>query len=270
MEQIPSFCITLERRDDRWKRFQDQPGYIPHIQRFLGVDGKTLNIQSDPRVATTTKRNIIKKIRRSHEELDSVGGVGCALSHIAVWQHIVDKGYPMAIVFEDDAIIPTDFMLQLKQLFKSSPTLKDSDKWDVLLLGCRSAKNTPIAGERHIEKMGAFFGLYGYMITNRGARELLEHCYPIHCHIDIWMGIHSVVTPSFRIMVATPPIITHKDMKTEIQTSGECKICDVSANFDKTHTLVTREELWLGRAAEIALIGAIGYIIYTKIIYKST
>ena len=87
IESIPAFCITLERRMDRWKRFQDQSGIdrLP-VKRFIGVDGKTLDISTDNRVSTFTKRNIVTKSRRSHEELDSAGGVGCALSHIAVWQ----------------------------------------------------------------------------------------------------------------------------------------------------------------------------------------
>jgi len=91
MDRIPSFCITLERRRDRWNRFQDQSGIERlNVKRFIGVDGKTIDVTKDERVTTLTKRNIITKSRRSHEELDSIGGIGCALSHIAVWQWMVD------------------------------------------------------------------------------------------------------------------------------------------------------------------------------------
>ena len=76
IESIPAFCITLERRQDRWRRFQDQSGIDGlNLKRFMGVDGKTIDIQNDERVTLCTKRNILAKTRRSHEELDSVGGV---------------------------------------------------------------------------------------------------------------------------------------------------------------------------------------------------
>jgi glycosyl transferase family 25 len=106
IESIPAYCITLERRHDRWKRFQDQSGlHGLDVKRFVGVDGKTLDIKTDTRVTTLTKRNIMTKSRRSHEELDSIGGVGCALSHIAVWQHMVDTNQEVCLIFEDDAIV---------------------------------------------------------------------------------------------------------------------------------------------------------------------
>ena len=110
IDSIPSYCITLERRPDRWRRFQDQSGINGlDLKKFNGVDGKTLDIKNDERVSIYTKRNILSKSRRSHEELDSAGGVGCALSHIAIWQWMVDNNQEVCLIFEDDAIIPPDF-----------------------------------------------------------------------------------------------------------------------------------------------------------------
>ena len=36
------------------------------------------------------------------------GEIGCALSHIYLWQKLLDSKHPFAIVFEDDAIIKGD------------------------------------------------------------------------------------------------------------------------------------------------------------------
>jgi glycosyl transferase family 25 len=113
IDTIPAFCITLDRRLDRWKRFQDQPGIQGlNVKRFLGVDGKKLDYMNDSRITLLTKRNIDTNTRRSMEELDSVGGVGCALSHIAVWQWMVDNNQEVCLVFEDDAVVPPDFIGQ--------------------------------------------------------------------------------------------------------------------------------------------------------------
>ena len=132
IDSIPAVCITLERRADRWKRFQDQPG-LPSVKRFLGVDGKTIDLDTDDRITTLTKRNIKTKTRRSHEELDSMGGVGCALSHIAVWQWMVDHNQEMCMVFEDDALVPSDFKERANQIIKDSNTLKNPSQWDIWL-----------------------------------------------------------------------------------------------------------------------------------------
>jgi DNA polymerase len=42
----------------------------------------------------------MNKQRRSHEELDSIGGVGCALSHIGIWQKMVQHQSPIMFVGE--------------------------------------------------------------------------------------------------------------------------------------------------------------------------
>ena len=130
IESIPAVCITLERRADRWRRFQDQSGIDGlEIKRFFAVDGKTLDIKNDTRVATLTKRNIVTKTRRSHEELDTAGGVGCALSHIAVWQWLVNSDHEMALVFEDDAVVPPDFIEKANECIQKSTTRIRNTCW---------------------------------------------------------------------------------------------------------------------------------------------
>ena len=77
IESIPTFCITLERRKDRWKRFQDQPGIQPlGVKRFIGVDGKTLDIKKDKRIACGMKSGaLIKDRKNTHGELQKAYGV---------------------------------------------------------------------------------------------------------------------------------------------------------------------------------------------------
>jgi glycosyl transferase family 25 len=108
IDAIPAFCINLKRRLDRWKEFTSQPGVdaLPVLKRFIGVDGKALNVRTDERIPLITKRNILANQRRSHEDLDTMGGVGCALSHIGVWEWMVENNAPLCLIFEDDAAVP--------------------------------------------------------------------------------------------------------------------------------------------------------------------
>jgi GR25 family glycosyltransferase involved in LPS biosynthesis len=102
------YCINLKSRADRWERFFQQPGFQELIQkypweRFDAIDGKTIDIEKDTRVSLRTRRNIMYKKRRDHEDLDSAGGVGCYLSHYTVWTKIIAQPEEYGLVFEDDA-----------------------------------------------------------------------------------------------------------------------------------------------------------------------
>jgi GR25 family glycosyltransferase involved in LPS biosynthesis len=277
IQDIPAFCITLERRQDRWKRFQDQPGLRAanglkkgiDVTRFVGVDGKTIDITTDNRIALSTKRNILKKYRRSHEELDSVGGVGCALSHIAIWQWMIDNNKEQVLIFEDDAQIPDDFIERANQCLKESPLLQDPKKWDMWLLGGKWADLTYIPGEPKAIRIGAFYLFHAYIITLHGAKQLLQEVYPIQNHIDLWVSIYANVH-DFRMVGCKELIVQQCNrVKTDIQSEKGCDICDVPNNYEKSHTLISKTEWKVAQVAEILCVGLIGYILYNKLIKKN-
>ena len=268
IESIPAFCITLERRKDRWKRFQDQPGIQPlGVKRFIGVDGKTLDIKNDKRIGTLTKRSILRNVRRSHEELDSPGGVGCALSHIAIWQWMVDNQQEVCMVMEDDAVIPDDFVEQGNACIQQSLVLKDSKQWDLWVIGgvCEGLTRIPQEPvESGLVRAGAFILTHCYIITLRTATRFLEDVYPIHAHIDFWMSIYChlndiriVHNPQFKLIQA-------ENSKTDIQNEKGCAICNVPDDYKKTQTLISHTDLMIARSAEVVCVGLLGYWLYRR------
>lgn len=265
IESIPAFCITLERRQDRWRRFQDQSGIDGlNLKRFMGVDGKTIDIRKDDRVALCTKRNILAKTRRSHEELDSVGGVGCALSHIAVWQWMVDNNQEMCLIFEDDAVVPLDFIPRANQCISNSVILKDPKKWDMWLLGGLWDKLTRIPGEPKAVRVGEFVLFHAYIMTLHGAKRLLKDVYPIHSHIDLWTSIFAYVH-DFRIVGCTDlSLRQNQKVKTDIQSEKGCDICNIPADYGKSHTMISKTEWNIARTAEVVSVFLIGYIVYQQ------
>jgi len=263
IDTIPSYCITLERRQDRWRRFQDQPGIDKlDIKRFIGVDGKTIDIRNDNRIALCTKRNILAKMRRSHEELDSVGGVGCALSHIAVWQWMVDNNQELCLIFEDDAIVPPNFVENINKCISNSVILKDPKKWDIWLLGGEWDNLTKIPGEPIAIRVGEFVLFHAYIMTLHGAKRLLKDVYPIHSHIDLWVSIYGYVH-DFRTVGCTELILKqNQKVKTDIQSEKGCDICNVPIDYGKTHRLISKTEWRLAQSAEAISLLLIGFIIY--------
>lgn len=265
IESIPAFCITLERRQDRWRRFQDQSGINQlELKRFLGVDGKTIDVRKDDRVALCTKRNILAKVRRSHEELDSVGGVGCALSHIAVWQWMVDNNQEVCLVFEDDAVVPPDFVERANTCIEQSTILKDPKKWDMWLLGGLWDNLTRIPDETKAIRVGEFVLFHAYIMTLHGAKRLLKDVYPIHSHIDLWVSIYGYVH-DFRTVGCTDLILQqNQKVKTDIQSDKGCQICDIPVDYGKTHTMVSKVEWKVAQAAEYAIIALIGVMVWQQ------
>lgn len=269
IDTIPAYCITLERRSDRWKKFQDKSGINGlDLQRFIGVDGKTLDIKTDDRLTLGVKRNILKKFRRGHEEIDSAGAIGCALSHIALWQHMVDKGIQLMVIFEDDANVPDDFVSRANNCIKNSPILQNPDSWDLWLLGGIMGNLTEIPGDKVTVRSSGFLLLHAYVITLPTAKRLLSKVYPIERHIDYWISMYGQL---YDLRIVTCPSLNIKQnikIKSDISTvEKECDICNVPVDFKDTHQLVPNFQYRLGQLAEIVLVGLAGYWIYKRI-YK--
>ena len=249
---------------DRWKRFQDQSGIdrLP-LKRFLGVDGTALDISTDKRVSTFTKRNIVTKSRRSHEELDTAGGVGCALSHIAVWQWLADSEHEMILVLEDDAIVPPDFVDRANQCIQQSMVLQDPKKWDMWLLGGIWDDLSAIPGETAVLRVGSYVLFHAYVITKRMAKKLLQDIYPIEGHIDVWVSVHSFLN-NLRIVGCQDLMLKQNNkVKTDIQPDKGCKICSVPTDYDKQYQMVSKPE-WHGTRA----MAAISVVLVATLVYQ--
>ena len=267
IDSIPAFCITLERRQDRWRRFQDQSGIEQlNIKRFIGVDGKTIDIKSDPRITTLTKRNILANKRRSHEEIDSAGAIGCSLSHIAIWQWMVDNNQEIVLVFEDDAVVPDDFLERANNCIEKSNILKDSKKWDMWLLGGIWEGFTKIPGETEMARLDAFILSHGYVITNRCAKKFLKDAYPIHSHIDMWMSTYAYLENLRLVCCPSLNLQQSQRVTTDIQKEDGCKICNVPTDFEKSYELISKLDLKVARTAEILCVALIGYVVYQQFI----
>jgi GR25 family glycosyltransferase involved in LPS biosynthesis len=212
VEEIPAFGISLARRSEQWKWFTKQPAVarLPLLEKFNAVDGQQIDALMDPRLAIRTRRSIIRGRRYLHEEIQTLGGVGCALSHIGVWTLFANLPssflvHDLALVFEDDAVLPDDFVDQVAALVAASPLLQNlalsKGCW---LLGASWYENmqmpppqeiskTPTSHvQSHVVDVGTvqhrFFGTHAYIISRDFAAELLTQALPISCHIDAYIA----------------------------------------------------------------------------------
>lgn len=190
-KRFPAFVISLERTPQRLANFLKWNAAADvEIEVFGAVDGRTLDIAAvDPA--------ILKPGTTSYRP----GSVGSALSHRALWERCAAGDRPF-LIFEDDAAIRSDIRDVL-------PTLVDGldGAWELFVLGYNTDTVVDIAiapdlniycafsnlypepvhlaqfmasrGPVGVGRLNNFFGLCGYLLSPRGARLLLEKCFPL-------------------------------------------------------------------------------------------
>jgi GR25 family glycosyltransferase involved in LPS biosynthesis len=220
--------INLTRDGDRGRDFRNT-----FIQRCPAIDARRILEDSahpgrtllEKSVGVTSRYNIDRNRRSNDREINSIGAVGCALSHISLWRMLandrceeeyrqlvddaaaeeIDALYryihelDVLVIFEDDVHITEHLehlQLQIASLCEA-PNLS----WDVFLLGCAplvknftetSAWVHPLTCPPDLICQESFFGMFAYVITRPGARRLLElGPLPVELHIDRWMSIQS-------------------------------------------------------------------------------
>lgn len=271
---IHAYCINLKHREDRWQRFSSQPEldiFKQHFtfERFEAVQGATVDLQKDGRLSLRTKRNIKNRTRRDHEELDSAGGVGCYLSHIAVWKKFLERPEQYAIVFEDDANLTPGFTGRLKAAMKDVTLLpRMPDYWTFAeyheaYYDSRGQPNPKVVPTLNYGPWTtrACTTTTGYLLSKAGAQKLLETAFPIDMHVDMYMCLSSelgnIMAVSHKNVEV--PAYALKDHDTDIATDKSCPICDVPTKYrEKGMVIVSLPVAFLafGSLAVLAYLGS--------------
>ena len=245
-KDIHFYCINLKHRLDRWNKFTSQPAVQEikqkyHFEKFDAIPGSTLDIQQDSRVSLRTKRNIKEASRRDHEDLNTVGGVGCYLSHVEVWKKISEAKEPYAIIFEDDTKLPDDFLqifeacMQERNLLPEMPDVWTfSYGWEFYYK--TRGKKIPQDDIKNHRGSWVFNtcpgGLNGYFLTREGAKKLLDGALPIDMHVDLYIclcaELKKIVCVSHKDLILS---ILVEGEKSDIQLPSECLICNIPTNY---------------------------------------
>ena len=149
--------------------------------------------------------------------------IGCALSHLKIYQEIAAMDDCVGLIMEDDVSIREELrdFLSYIHLFPID--------WEIVFLGCISRKtflkkSPPPPMPLYL--MGEFkqpagvhevFGGYGYMINSNSARKLLDMAQPLHKPIDLYIGDDN----SFNVYIFEPHLILHKYTFSSTILSGE-------------------------------------------------
>ena len=161
METPSVVVINLKRRPERWAAWVKEAERVGIVNyaRWEAIDGSMLTMQRD-----------VRHLFRNNDFNMRQGVMGCALSHMNIWLHILENNIPALIVFEDDARFNEPF---------SVPDLPFG--WDLFYYGGPALKGiyppgVPINDTIIIPKLpqDLYFTTLAYMISYSGAIKLLE------------------------------------------------------------------------------------------------
>jgi len=175
-----TFVINLERRKDRLEKFYL---HFPIVEswecdRFDAIDGKSLKVDGEFLPG-------IKYLFRNNDFYSREGVIGCAMSHIKLWQKLVaDQENESYIIYEDDAEFASNYAWKLYSMLQ-----KITFGWDMLFLGhlvlYEEQKNHRMENDELpdwemmsnyiIPKRTSWVGTASYIISKMGAQKLLDY-----------------------------------------------------------------------------------------------
>ena len=220
------FYINLAHRTDRRDNVikeLDRFKLNKQTERFNAVYGKNLDIENIPDciISKKGKKDALDNNLRVYVPLTK-GGIGVALSHMALYKKIIEENLDYALILEDDITLVEDFVEQFNTIVYHCP--KDLD---MLFLGYHNSSIKYITKDlnEYICKSNKVFGLFGYIVSNKGAQKLLS-IFPITEQIDSEisnnMSIFNcyLVVPDNRIILSDESSIYSK-FGTDIQVRDE-------------------------------------------------
>jgi hypothetical protein len=186
----PAFVINLDRRPERWESTRSQLEWagFTDARRWSAFDGATGNVRESLRTFG------IDRLADREEFLNLPGAQGCAISQLRLLQHILDKGYPRACIFEDDIRFSRSWHQLGPQFLRRTPR-----HFDLLFLGSqiqydflpRLHPARRLNRSRTLTRLsqiawpwpshrlgdvvqGPLYCLHAFSITRQGCRELLN------------------------------------------------------------------------------------------------
>lgn len=188
-ENIPVYVISIDK--SRQKTFLDRfKGKNVHI--WQGTNGNLLDINK-----------MIKQGKIANSSLRK-GEYGCADSHIRLLKHIIEKNISQAIICEDDVDLTGDAVQSnyLNTLLQETRNIPH----DILFLSWFRPDGSSLV-TAHTKSQWTFCQLWAFLITNRGAKKLLNDSkvQKMHQPVDVaYYDAHS--RKVVNNLVAYPPL----------------------------------------------------------------
>jgi glycosyl transferase family 25 len=197
-----------------------------NFERFSGVNPLELSDEELDKYVTKTCQNICPN-----------GLVGCAISHMKIYEDALKNNYKNILVLEDDVYFRDELYEELDKAMSELP-----EDYDILYLGClgwcdkkqvynmdfyyllfyflskckSKCKNKKIMNNKYIHVPELPLSAHAMIISNKGCRKLLHVIRKINYHIDMTIAVKSnelnIYTTKKRLIYQTLSDSNNSDM----------------------------------------------------------
>ena len=229
------YVINLANRTDRYDSIKSMckklgPPFTEN-KRIDAVNGKS--ISNEEIYKLLTMNSILSLYHNSHLDTDirSKGAIGCYLSHYNIWKDMISNNYKNVIILEDDTSTIVDSEIIMKYI-NSLP-----HDYDIGFMNYYNynLKNSILLHENEnwcYSKDYAFFLTDCYILSNSGAKKLIEKAIPISDQVDAYIHTIATVNPNFKRYFSNKPLFKQNtvDFGTDIQ--NDCFKCKLNRYSD--------------------------------------
>jgi len=162
------FVINLERCKDKKERIIKRlKGEDYEI--FKAYDGRQLNDEKLEQLGA----KVLKEWKDPYSGRNATWGeAGCALSHYSVMEKCVQENIEVAVILEDDVIVPNNFSEHINDCLAS---LNKIDDWEFCYLGRKAMRqNEDISYNEKFLKPGYSYWLCAYIINLKGMKKVVN------------------------------------------------------------------------------------------------
>lgn len=251
-QPVKAYVINLARRPDRLRRFMGwNHAHGLDLEIVSAVDGRGVDRQA----------LMAAGLLASDHEGFTDGAIGAALSHRAQWEACVRDGVPR-MIFEDDSCLRKGFSLHAAAImttmakcdviffgynFDAALTLKlDDDMYSAIYFSDLARNDdeyfNKYAHSAHqircpwLARGVMVWGILGYAVSPKGARRLLDCCFPLSGAAEVRMHAEQRSTPAtgldgminaalqrdqIRALVCYPPLVIGPNDQSDIQIRPE-------------------------------------------------
>jgi glycosyl transferase family 25 len=220
LNRLTVYVVNLDRRPDRWKMVSDmlKQAQFHNVQRVSAVDGSQITAEQIRHLVTPDVYRSLGQLRTNHEDIGSLGAIGCFLSHYKIWAQVAETNQP-ALIMEDDAVLTPDWR---------ACTVTSLRPYDVVLLGYdeRHDMNGTTDNEEHdmtnspavVPFRGWFFGTHCYYLSPQGARRFMTRAFPMQQQVDSYMAQVFIRDQTIKSAKHRPVLAEQSDIFTDVQT----------------------------------------------------
>lgn len=225
--RIKSHVINLKSNTKKLEKVQKSLNAISIFpERFEAVYGKDLDPLYINKITYPSVQSTMKNGRYTDSNIETLGAIGCYLSHVKLWEVLANSDDDMLLILEDDAISNNFSAFQINQFLNE--IIENDPDWDVIFLGYAKpfpSANVDISITDSVYKINEItFQTHAYLLSKKGALKLLSNAFPIVDQVDSYMSYMAITRGLKSYRGSVKYLTQYNEEVSSIQTGFSIKV----------------------------------------------